>query len=150
MDVLKFLKCIRSKRFELADLKEQRDEIYYSLMPSGIRYDLDKVQTSPTDRMPDVAGDLAEVQAIIDQRIERLSGDIMLANHVIDQMPTAECRQLLMLRYLSGKRRPLSWNDIADKMDYSVDHVQGKLHRKAINEARAVWRKENSSEQVLM
>ena len=64
MDVLKFLKCIRSKRFELADLKEQRDEIYYSLMPSGIRYDLDKVQTSPTDRMPAVAGDLAEVQTM--------------------------------------------------------------------------------------
>ena len=146
MDVLKFLKCIRSKRFELADLKEQRDEIYYSLMPSGIRYDLDKVQTSPTDRMPAVAGDLAEVQTIIDQRIERLSNDILLANRIIDKMPTAECRQLLMLRYLSGKRRPLSWNDIADKMDYSVDHVQGKLHRKAINEARAVWRKENGGQ----
>jgi len=148
MDVLKFLKCIRSKRFELADLKEQRDEIYYSLMPSGIRYDLDKVQTSPTDRMPAVAGDLAEVQTIIDQRIERLSNDILLANRIIDKMPTAECRELLMLRYLAGGRKPLTWEDIAKRMDYSADHAKGKLHGRAINEARAVWAKENTIEHV--
>ena len=144
MDVLKFLKCIRAKRLELADLKERRDEIYMSLMPSGIRYDLDKVQTSPSDRMPAAAGNLEEIQTIIDQRIERLSGDILLANRIIDQMPTAECRELLMLRYLAGGRRPLTWEDIGERMDYSPDHAKGKLHGKAISEARVVWEREHT------
>ena len=143
MDVKVFLKGIRDKRFELDILKDKRDEIYYSLMPSGIRYDLDKVQTSPVDRMPAAAGNLEEIQTIIDQRIERLSGDILLANRIIDQMPTAECRELLMLRYLAGGRRPLTWEDIGERMDYSPDHAKGKLHGKAISEARAVWEREH-------
>ena len=103
MDVLKFLKCIRNERLEIISLKETRDDIYYSLMPSGIRYDLDKVQTSPVDRMPAVAGNLAEIQTILDGRIEKLSEDLVLANRVIDQVPTPECRQLLALRYLADQ-----------------------------------------------
>lgn len=146
MDVLKFLKCIRNERLEIISLKETRDDIYYSLMPSGIRYDLDKVQTSPVDRMPTVAGNLAEIQTILDGRIEKLSDDLVLANRVIDQVPTAECRELLSLRYLAGGRKPLSWTDVAERMDYSVDHVQGKLHGKAINEARTIWKKENGGQ----
>ena len=63
MDVLKFLNSIRDKREEVNLLKGKRNELYYSLMPSGIRYDLDKVQTSPEDRMPVVAGDLDEILA---------------------------------------------------------------------------------------
>lgn len=146
MDVLKFLKCIRNERLEIISLKETRDDIYYSLMPSGIRYDLDKVQTSPVDKMPAVAGNLAEIQTILDGRIEKLSEDLVLANRVIDQVPTPECRQLLALRYLAGGRKPLTWEEVSERMDYSVDHAKGKLHGKAINEARVVWAKENTTE----
>ena len=142
MDVLKFLKGIRSERLEIIRLKEERDTLYYSLLPSGIRYDLDKVQTSPQDRMPGTAAKLYEVQEILDGRIEKLSSDIALAHRVINDMPTAECRELLLLRYLTGTRKPMTWIEIADKIGYSVDHVQGKLHGKAIKEARTVWERE--------
>ena len=44
-----------------------------------------------------------------------------------------------MLRYLMGKRRPLTWREIAQEMSYSVQHVKGKLHGAAVKELRAVW-----------
>jgi hypothetical protein len=142
MDVLKFLKGIRSERLEIIRLKEERDTLYYSLLPSGIRYDLDKVQTSPQDRMPGTAAELYEIQEIIDRRIEKLSADVALAHRIIDAVPTPECRELLLLRYLTGSRKPLAWTEIAERMEYSIDHVQGKLHGKAIKEAREVWERE--------
>ena len=140
MDVKVFLKGIRDKRFELQLLKEKRNEIYYSLMPSGIRYDLDKVQTSPTDRMPVAAGDLEEAQQRIDALINSLSHDINLAMRVVNQMQESKHRQLIMLRYLGLDRKATSWKYVADVMGYTEEYVRGELHGEAIKEARQIWK----------
>ena len=140
MDVKVFLKGIRDKRFELQLLKEKRNEIYYSLMPSGIRYDLDKVQTSPVDRMPVAAGDLEEAQQRIDALIDSLSHDINLAMRVVNQMQESKHRQLIMLRYLGLDRKATSWEYVADVMGYTPEYVRGELHGEAIKEARQIWK----------
>ena len=140
MDVKVFLKGIRDKRFELKILKDKRDEIYYSLMPSGIRYDLDKVQTSPVDRMPVAAGDLEEAQQRIDALINSLSHDINLAMRVVNQMQESKHRQLIMLRYLGLDRKATSWEHVADVMGYAPEYVRGELHGQAIKEARQIWK----------
>ncbi len=46
-----------------------------------------------------------------------------------------------MPRYIKqdSDRGPMSWDRIAKSMGYSIYHVQGKLHGKAIQEARRVW-----------
>ena len=137
MDVKVFLKGIRDKRFELDILKDKRDEIYYSLMPSGIRYDLDKVQTSPVDRMPVAAGDLEEAQQRIDALINSLSHDINLAMRVVNQMQESK---LIMLRYLGLDRKATSWKYVADVMGYTEEYVRGELHGQAIKEARQIWK----------
>lgn len=144
MDVLKFLKSIRSKRAEITTLKRARDELYWSLMPSGIRYDLDKVQTSPQDRMSETAGDLYEIQDKLDHMIAALASDVNLAVDLVSQMPTPECRQLITLRYLGTDRELSEWENLAQDMGYSLDHVKGFLHGKAISEARTVWAKLNT------
>ena len=140
MDVKVFLKGIRDKRFELQLLKEKRNEIYYSLMPSGIRYDLDKVQTSPTDRMPVAAGDLEEAQQRIDALIDSLSHDINLAMRVVNQMQESKHRQLIMLRYFGVDRKTTEWKYVADVMGYTEEYVRGELHGEAIKEARQIWK----------
>lgn len=141
MDILTFLKRIRAERLELLRLDEEREDLYLSLLPSGIRYDRDRVQTSPSDKMPEIAGKLEQIDQRIKKRSAKLLADIELAHAVIDEVPTSECRELLTLRYLMGGRKPNTWIQIAEAMDYSIDHVQGKLHSKAINEARMVWKK---------
>lgn len=140
MDVKVFLKGIRDKRFELQLLKDKRDEIYYSLMPSGIRYDLDKVQTSPVDRMPVAAGDLEEAQKKIEAMIESLSHDINLAMKMVSQMKESKHRQLIMLRYFGVDRKTTEWKYVADVMGYTEEYVRGELHGEAIKEARQIWK----------
>lgn len=140
MDVKVFLKGIRDKRFELNILKDKRDEIYYSLMPSGIRYDLDKVQTSPVDRMPVAAGDLEEAQKKIEVMIESLSHDINLAMKMVSQMKESKHRQLVMLRYFGVDRKTTEWKYVADVMGYTEEYVRGELHGEAIREARGIWK----------
>ena len=45
----------------------------------------------------------------------------------IDRLPSLE-RRLIQLRYLEG----WSWQKVADELGFSVDHVRGFLHKKAL------------------
>lgn len=140
MDVKVFLRDIRAKREEIANLSEAREQLESTLLPKAIRYDMDKVQTSASDRMITVAANLNEIDRKLEERIIRLSADISLAYDLVGQVRTPECREVLMLRYLMGTRQPLTWAEVADQMGYSVPHVKEKLHGKAIAEAREVWK----------
>ena len=138
-DILKFLKQIRTKRRELGILENSIQEMRFMLMPSGIRYDLDKVQTSPEDRLSQSVADLVAVERRQKRQIERLMSDIAKAEKLIEVMPTPEYRELIRLRYVSGGLKLMTWEQVAEQMGYSADHVRGKLHGKAIAEARRVW-----------
>ena len=139
MDALVFLKGIRAERMEISRLTEAREQLVDTLFPPAIRYDRDRVQTSPTDKMITVAAELDEIDRDIEQRIVKLSEDVRLAYQIVGQLKTPECREVIMLRYLMGKRRPLTWREIAQEMSYSVQHVKGKLHGAAVKELRAGW-----------
>ena len=106
-----------------------------SLLPRGIRYDTDKVQTSPSDQMLEVAAKLDALERKMQTKLVKLNNDMVKAMTIVQAMPTPEYRQLLTLRYLTGR---MSWDQIAEVMGYSVDHVRGYLHKNAINEARNV------------
>ena len=138
-DILKFLKQIRTKRRELGILENTMEELRFMLMPPGIRYDLDKVQTSPEDRLSQSVADLVAVERRQKRQIERLMSDIAKAEKLIEVMPTPEYRELIRLRYISGGLKLMTWKQVAEQMGYSSDHVRGKLHGKAIAEARRVW-----------
>ena len=138
-DILRFLKQIRTKRRELGILDNSIREMRFMLMPSGIRYDLDKVQTSPEDRLSQSVADLVAVELRQKRQIERLMSDIAKAEKLIETMPTPEYRELIRLRYVSGGLKLMTWEQVAEQMGYSADHVRGKLHGKAIAEARRVW-----------
>ena len=84
MDVLDFLKSIRHKRIELAAIKSYEEDLRLSLLPSGIRYDLDKVQTSPTDRMLEMVAKLTDMQERETDQKEALIADIELAERMVD------------------------------------------------------------------
>ena len=144
-DITKFLKSIRAKRRELSTLLETREKLRMDLLPSAIRYDGDRVQTSPEDRLHEIADELLDLEKVQREQQERLAKDIMKAELLIKEMKTPEYRELLRLRYISGGLRPMTWGQIAKKMGYGEDHVRGKMHGKAIREARKIW-KENTLE----
>ncbi len=143
MDVLTFLKKIRAEKLELRHLEEQRATLRESLLPAAIQYDRDKVQTSPSDHMLEVAANLSDIDERMVAQISKLTSHVKLAYEIIMEIQTPEYRQLLELRYLSdnNKRAPKQWYEVADELGYSLDHVKGKLHGNAIREARDIWNK---------
>ena len=151
-NILKFLKQIRAKRRELNTLQKTIEELRFMLLPSGIRYDLDRVQTSPEDRMSKTVDDLVTVEKRQQKQLARLMEDLDKAERLIEAMPTPEYRELIRLRYIAGGLKPLTWEQISEQMGYSSDHVRGKLHGKAIVEARRVWSdlwtQENTQEHI--
>ena len=138
MDVLDFLKSIRHKRIELAAIKSYEDDLRLSLLPSGIRYDLDKVQTSPSDRMLEIMSKVGDISDRSDAFKASLLADIDLAERMIDAMPTSRYRTLLRLRYLYGTS-PMDWQKVADALGVSIDHARGRMHGSAIAEIRMIW-----------
>ena len=136
MNMLKFFKSVRAERADIATLQLRISELELSLLPSGIRYDTERVQTSPTDRMLEIAAKCDALERKMQEKLSKLNADMLKAMTIVQAMPTPEYRQLLTLRYLTPAR--LSWEQIAEVMDYSVDHVKGYMHNAALNEARNV------------
>ena len=137
MDVKDFLKSIPNKRKELAAMISYEEELRSSLYPSGIRYDLDKVQTSPTDRMLEMVAKLTDMQERETDQKEALIADIELAERMVDAMPTSRYRTLLRLRYLYGAE-PMSWQEVADALGVDVVYARGRMHGSAIAEIRKI------------
>jgi len=108
---------IRNTQKEINELKQRIDEEYYSLLPQAIRYDLDKVQTSPQDRMPDVMGRIDEHTRIMCDRLSHLLVRKQWAEHLINKLEDTRQRQVLDLYFLSVER--MTMKKIADKMRYS-------------------------------
>ena len=132
----KFFRMIRSERQDIETLQIRIQELQLSLLPSGIRYDTDKVQTSPSDKMLEVTAKVDALERQMNRKLKKLNDDMIKAIAIVQAMPTPEYRKLLTLRYLDKDR--MSWEQIADNMGYSVDHVKGYMHKSALNEARKV------------
>lgn len=137
-DVITFLKRIRDERRELISIRMHKEDVRLSLLPGAIRYDKDRVDSSPDDPMIKMIERLEAIEAKEDACVEELITDIELANEVITAMTVPEHKTLLRLRYIDGDR-PMHWKDIASEMGYTEDHVRGKLHGKAIAEARNIY-----------
>ena len=139
-DIKELLREIRDKRGELIHIRLHKEDVRLSLLPGAIRYDKDRVDFSPDDPMIKMIERLEKIEAKETKCEEELLKDIEFVNDIIMSMPTSVCKRLLWLRYIDGSR-PMQWKDIADELGYSEDHTRGKLHGKAIAEARAVAEK---------
>lgn len=114
---------IRNEQREIQELKERIDTEYASLLPSGIRYDIDKVQTSPTDRMTQTMADIDEHMGMLKAKLSELMKHKLWAEGVIDTLGDARQRQALSLYFLTPGR--LSMDEVAERMGYSHGAAYG-------------------------
>ena len=133
-----YLQKIRSERLEVVQLQETVDELIYSLLPSGIRYDTLKVQTSPDDQMARVMAEVDEYERQIREHLQKLIERQNTAFTHIGALERSDFRQVLTLYYLTGER--LTWHQVADKMDLSEQRIY-QLHNEAIEELEKNWPK---------
>ena len=82
-----FLMQIRRKEIIIRRKETQRDELRACLLPGAIRYDRDRVQSTPTDKMADVIVRVDELDREIEQlRREKAS----LVIEISDAIETLE------------------------------------------------------------
>lgn len=136
MTAKEYLQQIRSERLEIVQLQETVDELIYSLLPSGIRYDTLKVQTSPDDPMVRVMAEVDEYERKIRQHLSKLVDRQNVAFANVGALEKSDHRLVLTLYYLTEER--LTWHQVADKMNLSEQRIY-QLHNEAIEELEKRW-----------
>lgn len=140
MTAKQYLRLIRSEQKELKILKEKKETIYYSLLPSAIRYDKDNIQTSPEDMLSEKVVKMADLTREIDEHIKYLENHKADAMHMIRQIKTPICRQVLILYYLTVKENNelTSWADVSEIICLGDRQTQ-RIHKEALKEFQALF-----------
>lgn len=137
-DVYTYLMQVRliDKRIWLAEI--EHDEMQSCLLPSAITYDRDIVQTSPEDKLSDIAGKVMELEKKVNRLKERKASLIMQIRKEISQIPDEDQRIILSAFFLCRK----SMNQIAKSTTRSISGVYA-IRRKGIQSLRIILEKKS-------
>lgn len=128
-EAYEFLNAVRVIDLQILRLQSKKKMLESCLYPSGIRYDLDKVQGDRDNRLEKITGEIFEVERRIRDLYSRKIDKAADIESIINKLESEEFRTILTLRYIGH----MSINKIADSMNYSPDWVY-KKHRKAVDE----------------
>ena len=109
---------MRDEQREINIIREQIHEAELMLLPSAIRYDRDKVQTSPDDPMLKLAVKLDRYERRLNRHLARLTERREKAFAVIEQLEDPTQRQVLTLFFLDGRR--LTMQQVGEVIGYEV------------------------------
>jgi len=125
-----YMETIRKVRREIRMIMDDIErETVLAAGVKAIRYDVDKVQTSPAgDRMADIIARITEDTDRLNERISYLLDLEETARRILVNLRDESAR-VLELHYLDG----LSWVAISERMGYSDKHVF-KLYDRALQE----------------
>ena len=110
-----FLNSARVLHWQWLRLKAKHDELESCLLPAAIRYDKDKVQTSPDDQMSKIIAEINALEIKMATVQRRKSQQIERIDKAINALASDEERTALTMRYIN--RIPVS--DIALAMGYA-------------------------------
>ena len=114
-----YLLQIRRKGHTIRRKQLLCEELRSCLGPKAIRYDGDRVQSSPTDRVSEIVSKVADLE----EQIERLQLEkaelVMEVNAAIEQLEDEKEAVILTAYYI----RRLTMEQVAEEMDYSLQHT---------------------------
>lgn len=125
-----YMNHIRQVRREIRLLEEQilRDTVFASNV-KAIRYDVDKVQTSPDgDRMADIISGIIGSEEKLYKKIKELMKKEDEARQYLIQL-REEQERVLVLHYFND----LKWDDVAEQTGYSLSRVY-EIKNEGLNE----------------
>ena len=111
-----FLMQVRRKEIIIRRKEMQRDELRACLLPGAVRYDKDRVQSSPTDTMADVLARVDELDHEIEQLRHEKAQLILEISNAIEQLEDDTEKVVLTEFYIA--RAPMS--QVADTIHYSI------------------------------
>lgn len=121
MDAKQYLFNIRNEWKEICILQERIAALSASLLPAGIAYDKDKVQTSPSDPMSERMVEIADYQSQLERQINGLLVRHVQAQSLINMLEDSRERQILGLYFLHTP--PKQMNEVAAIVGYSREHT---------------------------
>ena len=128
-EVYEFLTRPRRIGKKIMRLEARRNELITCMLPSGIRYDLEKVQTSPDDPMIRLAGEIDE----IDRKIAQLKQEKIKATRqisdTIETLPDEDEKTVLMLHWVHREKM----QDVAEKL-YCSRRTVFRIYQRGIND----------------
>ena len=114
-----FLNSARVLHWEWLRLKAKHDELESCLLPAAIRYDKDKVQSSPEDPMSKIVAEVMELEKEMKRVQLNKSRQIAKIDKAISQLESDEERTALTMRYINRK----AVKEIAEEMGYSEARI---------------------------
>ena len=111
-----FLMQIRRKEIIIRRKEMQRDELRACLLPGAVRYDKDRVQSSPTDSMADVLARVDELDHEIEQLKHEKAQLILEISNAIEKLEDDTEKVVLTEFYIA--RAPMS--QVAETIHYSI------------------------------
>ena len=115
MSTAEFLLQVRELERTIWRLTLRRDELQSCLLPGAVRYDLDRVQTSPEDRFGAVAAAVADLDRKLQDLRVRKADLVIEVSEAIDEL-TDDREKTILTAYYVGR---LPMTEIADRIGYS-------------------------------
>lgn len=123
-EVYTFLTRHRRTRARIVCIDERISDLRLMMQPSAIRYDLDKVQSSPKDPMAEFAVRLMELETEKAELQRRYLKECDEVEDAIRTLPDVYIQQVMTMRYLNGR----AWEAIIDQMPF-VDRTIFRFHK---------------------
>lgn len=131
-EIKDFFRKIRKEQNEIAHLSAMIKSEELALLPKAIVYDKDKVQVSPEDRFSEVCAKISDMQEELGRSIVRLKEKQVQAELMIRKLEDPDEREVLRWYYLTlYDNRPLTWQQVAIRMNYYRRHVI-RIHGNAL------------------
>ena len=125
-----YLLRVRKMEFAIWKLVLQHEELQSCLLPAAIRYDKDKVQSSPEDKLTDVAAAVLDIESKIRQLHHQKARIILEINAAIDSMPEEYDKEAAIITAYYVKR--MTMEEVAYKLGYSLQHTY-RLRKRGVS-----------------
>lgn len=114
-----YMMQVRRIELRIRRITLQIEELESCLLPQGIRYDKDKVQTSPEDTLSKVAAKILALEKLRTQLTRERALLLLEIQDALDQLESEQERIVLEAYYLSR----MTMRDIAEMINYSIRSV---------------------------
>lgn len=121
------LNRVRSIKEEINSKRIKLESLEACLLPGAIRYDVDRVQSTAGDKLPNLMDEILAVRKDIDNLQTDLDNAVKSVSHMIDKLPNINQRNVFYKRYLDVKH----FEDISEELSYSIDSIYS-MHRKGM------------------
>lgn len=113
-----FLGQVRGYDNKIKRLERTIESLRYNLMPGAIRYDKDRVDSSPQDNMSELFGKIDAYERELEEEYHKKAAAVLLVDDALNKMDDTKER-IVLKEYYIGK---ISIQDIADGLGITVRH----------------------------